>query len=151
MDIGQIAFPGKTMSTCTPRSAARFKAVMSAGSGRKYGVTICTEVCASASAASSVQRNLSKSASGPSVMTRAMTCRIRFEFRKPDFAVQHLAGGERPIVGERLLQSRHHRAFDAKMQVLNGAFGVARPSTLPWRMFMPPVKAVWPSTTRILR
>ena len=84
-------------------------------------------------------------------MTRAMTSPDwtiavpETRFRRRDFA-----GGERPIVGKRLLQARHHRAFDAEMQVLNGAFGFVG-EHVAWRMFMPPVKAVWPSTTRILR
>ena len=36
---GRLFLPGKMMSTRTPRNAARFNAVISAGSGRKYGVT----------------------------------------------------------------------------------------------------------------
>ena len=39
------------ISTCTPRNAARFNAVISEESGRKYGVRIRTEVCAEANAA----------------------------------------------------------------------------------------------------
>src|ERR1017187_5129417 len=63
---GRLLFVGRMMSTRTPRSEARLSAVTSALSGRKYGVRIFTDVCASASAASSVQRAFSKSASGPS-------------------------------------------------------------------------------------
>ena len=138
------------MSTRTPRRAARFSAVMSAWSGKKYGVRICTEVCAQASAASNVQRSFVKSASGPSVMTARDDVPAFLQFGKPRIAREDFAGGEGPIVGEGLLQLRHHRAFERNCRSCTGRRGLSA-STLPWRMFMPPVKAIRPSTTSILR
>ena len=46
------------------------------------------------------------------------------QFGKPDFAVEHFAGGERPVVGEGLLQLGDDRAGDAEMQILHGLLGL---------------------------
>ena len=59
-------------------------------------------------------------------MTRAMTSAGFRQFGKPDFAVEDFPRGERPVVGERLLQLRDDLAFDAKVQILHGAFRFVR-------------------------
>src|SRR5205823_1206510 len=46
-----------------------------------------------------------------------------FQFREPNAALDHFAGGERPIGCKSFLQLYHHRAFDSKMQIANGALG----------------------------
>ena len=111
------------MSTRTPRRAARFSAEISAGSGRKYGVTICTDVCASASAASNVKRGLFK------IRVRSVrddpgddVAGIG-QFGKPFAAFENFSGAKRPVIDEGLLQLGDDRAFDAELQILHRAFG----------------------------
>ena len=120
---GRLFLAGKMMSTRTPRSAARFSAETSAGVRQEirrenlHGRLRLGQAPPAASSAS-----FSKSASGPSVMTRAMTLPASGQIRETrSLAVEDFAGAKRPVVGEGLLQLRDHRAFDAEMQVLDRA------------------------------